>query len=79
MTKPLTTQTYYNICRRDDKGILWAVVNNYTEDQVKGYLGSLGESLCKDLVVIAVETCTFDVSEKFKWKVFDDNNGNKGE
>lgn len=78
MSNHLHSQHHYNLCERDSDGILWCISNNLTREQVKEQLKE-DLSMYHEIVVVMVETNSFDVSEEFKWEVFDDNNGNKGE
>lgn len=65
MNNPLTTQHHYNICERDSEGTLWVIANNYTRRRVFEFLITEDTSVYNEIVVVKVETNTFDVSFEF--------------
>jgi len=64
MSKQLHAQHHYNICERDSDGILWCISNNLTREQVKEQLKG-DRSMYDEIVVVMVETNSFDVSFEF--------------
>lgn len=65
MSKHLVSQHHYNICERDSEGTLWVIANNYTRERVFEFLNTEDTSVYNEIVVVLVETYTFDVSFEF--------------
>lgn len=65
MSKHLVSQHHYNICERDSEGTLWVIANNYTRERVFEFLNTEDTGVYNEIVMVKVETNTFDVSFEF--------------
>ena len=65
MSKHLHSQHHYNVCERDYDGVLWCIRTNLSRESLMEFLKEEDLSMYHEIVVVMVETNTFDVSFEF--------------